>query len=280
VRVRVGTTERAVIAFGGAELLREAARAVGLVNVLDEAVQLKKRARGLSDTQFVMGMAESIALGATCLDDLAVNRADAPQAELHGFNTPAPQTAGAWLRRFTIGDVRQLGKAMAAAQFNAYAAAGVAEVTLDFDSTYVFSRSRRRQGADRTWKKGYALHRLLCFDAQTGAAVHARLRRGKAGASSGISTVVREAMRAVPAEVAVRARFDSGFYSGPLFDQLTSADVTYLSVWSASDRADHRGGGADRRCVLGGLRRQGGRGGRVRLPDEDRAISPLHRRTG
>lgn len=97
------------------------------------------------------------------------------------------------------------------AERNSYLAAGVEMVTLDFDSTYVFSRSRRRQGVDRTYKKGYALHPLLCFDAQTGPAVHARLRRGKAGASTGISTFVTETLRAVPDGVRVRARFDSGF---------------------------------------------------------------------
>ncbi len=226
--VHVETTDRAITAFGGAELLREAARAVGVADALDDCLRLKKRARGLSDTEFVLGMAESVALGASCLDDLAVNRADTAQAELRGFGVPAPQTAGGWLRRFSLGHIRQMGKAMAVAQRRAYGAAGVEEVTLDFDSTYVFSRSRRRQGADRTWKKGYALHPLLCFDAQTGAAVNARLRRGRAGASTGISTFVKEALRAVPEGVDVRARFDSGFYSGPLFAQLESAGVTYL----------------------------------------------------
>jgi hypothetical protein len=228
VSVRVGTTDRAITAFGGAELLREAARAVGLAAALDDCLRLKSRARGLSDTEFVVGMAESIALGASCLDDLAVTRADAAQAELRGFDVPAPQTAGSWLRRFTLGHVGQLRKAMAHAQRNAYLVAGVDEVTLDFDSTYVFSRSQRRQGVDRTYKKGYALHPLLCFDAETGAAVHARLRRGKAGASTGISTFVTEALKAVPNGVGVRARFDSGFYSGALFDQLEEAGATYL----------------------------------------------------
>jgi Transposase DDE domain group 1 len=123
---------------------------------------------------------------------------------------------------------RRASKALLRAQRNAYEAAGVELVTLDFDSTYVFSRSRRRQGVDRTYKKGYALHPLLCFDAETGAAVHARLRRGKAGASTGISTFVTEALRAVPDGAGVRARFDSGFYSGPLLAQLEKASVTYL----------------------------------------------------
>jgi hypothetical protein len=224
----VARTDRAITAFGGAELLREAGRAVGLGGALDDCLKLKKRARGLSDTEFVVGMAESIALGASCLDDLAVNRADAAQRELRGFEIPAPQTAGAWLRRFTLGHIRQLGKALLGAQRNAFVAAGVKKVTFDFDSTYVFSRSRRRQGVDRTYKKGYALHPLLCFDAESGAAVHARLRRGRAGASTGISTFVSEALRAVPNGVEVRARFDSGFYSGALFSQLEDAGVTYL----------------------------------------------------
>ena len=110
-------------------------------------------------------MAESIALGARCLDDLAVTRAHAAQALLRGYEVPAPQTAGAWLRRFTLGHIGQLNKAMEIVQRDAIVASGATEVTLDFDSTYVFSRSTRRQGVDRTYKRGYALHPMLCFEA-------------------------------------------------------------------------------------------------------------------
>jgi hypothetical protein len=190
-------------------------------------VSVKHRARGLSEAEFVVGVAESIALGARCLDDLVVARGDGAQALLRGFAVPAPQTAGRWLRRFTLGHISQLNKALTQVQRNAYVAAGVREVTLDFDSTYLFSRSKRREGADRTYKKGYALHPLLCFDAESGAAVHARLRRGRAGASTGIKTFLRETLRRVPQGVTVRARFDSGFYGGPLLAQL-EAQVTYL----------------------------------------------------
>jgi hypothetical protein len=58
--------------------------------------------------------------------------------------------------------------------------------------------------------------------------VHARLRRGKAGPSTGIGTFVTEALRRVPDGVGVRVRFDSGIYSGQLFEQLEAAGVTYL----------------------------------------------------
>ncbi len=173
-------------------------------------------------------VAESIALGARCLDDLAVTRADAAQAMLRGYEVPAAQTAGAWLRRFTLGHIGQLNKALEIVQRNAIGASGATEVTLDFDSTYVFSRSTRRQGVDRTYKRGYALHPMLCFEASSGVAVHARLRRGKAGPSSGIGAFVAETLRRVPAGISVRSRLDSGFYARALFDQLERAGVTYL----------------------------------------------------
>ncbi len=226
--VRVGTTGRAITAHGGAILLREAMRAVGLGQAIGAHVHLKRRARGLSEAEFVTGVAESIAVGARCLDDLAVARADTAQEQLRGFAIPAAQTAGTWLRRFTLGHIGQLDKALAQVQRNAFSAAGVSEVTLDFDSTYIFSRSKRRQGVDRTYKKGYALHPLLCFDAASGAAVHARLRRGKAGASKGMKTFLTETLRRVPADVTVRARLDSGFYGNPLLAQMEQAKVTYL----------------------------------------------------
>lgn len=226
--VRVETTSRAVTAYGGAELLRATARAVGVAEAVEASVSLKKRARGLADAEFVMGIAESVALGARCLDDLAVARGDVAQAQLRGFEIPAPQTAGVWLRRFTLGHIGQLNRALCDVQRNAFVAAGVREVTLDFDSTYLFSRSKRRQGVDRTYKKGYALHPLLCFDAASGAAVHARLRRGKAGASTGMRTFLAETLRRVPSGTTVRARLDSGFYGGPLLTQMETAGVTYL----------------------------------------------------
>ncbi|MGA7836180.1 MAG: IS1380 family transposase [Acidimicrobiales bacterium] len=226
--LRLDTTSKVITAYAGAALLRETARAVGLDTSVSQHVHLKDRARGLSEAQFVVSMAESIALGARCLDDLAIARGDLAQRELRGFAVPAPQTAGTWLRRFNLGHLRQLDKALESVHRRAFSAMGLSELTLDFDSTYVYSRSTRRQGVDRTYKRAYALHPMLCFEANTGIAVHARLRRGRSGPSTGIDTFVRETLRRVPAGVALRSRLDSGFYSSKLFAQLDAASVTYL----------------------------------------------------
>lgn len=228
---RVSTTTRDITAHAGAVLIRAAAHAVGLGPAVSHHLRLKKRARGLTEAQFIAGMAEAIALGATCLDDLAIERADRAQEELRGFAIPPPQTAGSFLRRFTLGHIQQLNKAFRAVHLRAFKLLGVDEktvITLDFDSTYIRSYSAQRQGADPTWTKRYTLHPLLCFVSEFGTCLHARLRRGRVHTSKGIAAFVDECLRRVPTGAKVRARFDSGFYSGDLFSKLERRGVTYL----------------------------------------------------
>jgi hypothetical protein len=230
-RVEVATTDREITAHAGAVLLRQAAKAVGLAGSIGEHLRLKKRARGLSEAQFILAMSEAVALGADCLDDLAVARADVVQETLRGFATPAPQTAGSFLRRFTLGHIRQLDKALRAVHRRAFEllkVKGGDRVTLDFDSTYIRSYSSRREGADPTWTKRYTLHPLLCFVAGFGTCLHASLRRGRANTSRGILRFVDECLKRVPAGARVRARLDSGFYSKDLFAALERRGITYL----------------------------------------------------
>ena len=227
----VSTTDRCITSHAGAVLIRAAAGAVGLVSAISEHLHLKARARGLSEAQFIVGIAEAIALGATCLDDLAVARADGAQQQLRGFAVPPPQTAGSFLRRFTLGHIRQFDKALRVVHLKALEMLGITAgetVTLDFDSTYIRSYSSRRQGADPTWTKRYTLHPLLCFVSAFGLCLHAKLRRGKANTSRGIVSFIDECLRRIPAGVGVRARFDSGFFSAELFAKLERKGVTYL----------------------------------------------------
>jgi hypothetical protein len=189
----VSTTDRHLTAHAGAVLIRAAARAVGLGTSIASHLRLKKRARGLSEAESILAMTEAIALGATCLDDLAIARSDRAQEELRGYAAPAPQTAGSFLRRFTLGHIGQLNKALRAVHLTAFRLLGVQSgdrITLDFDSTYVRSCSSRREGADPTWTKRYTLHPLLCFAAEFSTCLHAKLRRGKAHTAKGSASFV------------------------------------------------------------------------------------------
>ncbi|MCA1709272.1 MAG: IS1380 family transposase, partial [Actinobacteria bacterium] len=158
-------------------------------------------------------------------------RADRAQEELRGFAVPAPQTAGSFLKRFTLGHIRQLDRALRIVHLRAFELLGITpgdRVTLDFDSTYIRSYSSRREGADPTWTKRYTLHPLMCFVAEFGTCLHAKLRRGQATTSRGIGSFALECLRRIPEGVGVRARFDSGFYSSELFADLEDRGVSYL----------------------------------------------------
>jgi hypothetical protein len=227
----VSTTDRNLTSHAGAVLLRAAADAVGLGVSIAAHLHLKKRARGLTDAESVLAISEAVALGASCLDDLAVARADHAQEELRGYAVPAPQTAGSFLRRFTLGHIGQLDKALRTVHLRAFGLLGIKSgdrITLDFDSTYIRSYSSRREGADPTWTKRYTLHPLLCFVAGFSTCLHAKLRRGKAHTANGIAGFVAECLKRVPAGTQIRARFDSGFYSKDMFAMLEHQGVTYL----------------------------------------------------
>jgi hypothetical protein len=86
----VSTTDRNLTAHAGSVLIRAAADAVGLGASIARHLRLKKRARGLTEAESVLAMAEAVALGAICLDDLAIARSDKAQEELRGFAVPAP----------------------------------------------------------------------------------------------------------------------------------------------------------------------------------------------
>lgn len=228
-QVELSTTDRQITAHAGGVLLRATAAAVGLGPAIDAHLHLKVRDRGLSEAEAILGMAEALAVGAKCLDDLDVARADRVQEELRGFAVPPPQTAGRFLRRFCLGHIGQLNKALRQVLARALGLAGIdKEITLDFDSTYIRSRSSRRQGADPTYLKRYALHPLLCFVGELGICLHAKLRRGRVATSKGILPFVDECLRRIPEGVAVRARFDSGFHGATLFEALEHRGVTYL----------------------------------------------------
>jgi hypothetical protein len=228
-KVELSTTDREITAHAGAVLLRATADAIGLGPAIDAELHLKVRDRGLSEAESILGMTEALALGAKCLDDLEVARGDRAQEAMRGFGIPPPQTAGRFLRRFCLGHIGQLNKALREVLHRALSLVGVGEaVTLDFDSTYVRSRSSRRQGADPTYLKRYALHPLVCFVAGLGICLHAKLRRGRVHTAKGLLPFVDECLRRIPDGVAVRARFDSGFHDGKIFEALERRGVTYL----------------------------------------------------
>jgi hypothetical protein len=94
--VQVESRPATLTARAGLPLVVETLRALGLEAVIGEAVRVRQRASGYSETEKVEALVLLLAAGGTCVDDIAVLRADAGLARLLGRRLPGADT----LRQF------------------------------------------------------------------------------------------------------------------------------------------------------------------------------------
>jgi Transposase DDE domain group 1 len=109
--VEVAASTQQLTAHAGMMLVRELVGRLGVAELLDR-VTVKKRRRGYSPAQAILGLCETLIAGGECLDDVALLRADAAQELLRGHGLPEPTTLGRFLRRFSLGHLAQLNLAL------------------------------------------------------------------------------------------------------------------------------------------------------------------------
>ena len=226
--VRVAPSSQQITAHAGLLLVRELTVRLGMPELLDQ-VTVKERRRGYSPSQQVLALCETLISGGDCLDDVALLRADAAQEQLRGHGLPDPTTLGRFLRRFSLGHLGQLNRALDGLFARVHGLIERETVTLDLDASYVETHGPvgSRQGARGTYQGKVAWHPLLCFVAESGEWLHAKLRNGHAAASTGASGFVGECLRRLPAAARVYLRADEGFFGQGFLAELERRSVTY-----------------------------------------------------
>src|SRR5437667_2300488 len=86
--------------MGGAPLLVQAFRSLGLAGSVRAHVQVKQRQRGYDEATFVESFVLLNGLGGECLDDFERLREDAGLSELVGHAIPSPAAARQFLYEF------------------------------------------------------------------------------------------------------------------------------------------------------------------------------------
>ena len=200
----------------------------GVGELLDR-VAVKKRNRGYSPSQAILGLCETLIAGGECLDDVALLRADSAQELLRGHGLPEPTTVGRFLRRFSLGHIGQLNRALDELFARVHPLVGREAVTLDLDATYIEHHGPvgSRQGTRGTYKGKVCWHPLLCFVGETGEWLHAKLRNGHAAASTGATRFLDECLRRLPDDLRLFLRADEGFWGQGFFAALERRQVTY-----------------------------------------------------
>lgn len=226
--VRVAASTQRLTSHAGLVLVRELAGQLGVGELLDR-VTVKKRSRGYSSAQAILGLCETLIAGGECLDDVALLRGDAAQELLRGHGLPEPTTLGRFLRRFSLGHLGQLNRALDELFARVHPLMGRESVTLDLDATYIehHGPAGSRHGTRGTYKGKVCWHPLLCFVGETGEWLHAKLRNGHAGASTGATRFLAECLRRLPDGARLFLRADEGFWGQDFFAELERKEITY-----------------------------------------------------
>jgi len=226
--VRVAASTQQLTSHAGLVLVRGLAGRLGVAELLDR-VTVKKRNRGYSPSQAILGLCETLIAGGECLDDIALLRGDSAQELLRGHGLPEPTTLGRFLRRFSLGHIGQLNRALDEVFARVEPLLDRETVTLDLDATYIEHHGSvgSRQGTRGTYKGTVCWHPLLCFVGETGEWLHAKLRNGHAGASTGATRFLDECLRRLPAGARLFLRADEGFWGQGFFAELERRRITY-----------------------------------------------------
>jgi DDE family transposase len=226
--VRVAASSQQLTSQAGLVLVRELAGRLGVGELLDR-VTVKKRSRGYSPSQAILGLCETLIAGGECLDDVGLLRGDSAQELLRGHGLPVPTTLGRFLRRFSLGHLGQLNRALEELFARVHPLLDRETVTLDLDATYIEHHGPvgSRQGTRGTYKGKVCWHPLCCFVGETGEWLHAKLRNGHAGASTGATGFLRECLRRLPEGARLFLRADEGFWGQHFFADCERKQITY-----------------------------------------------------
>lgn len=221
---------RGLTNHAGSRLLADLADDVGLTVGLSAAMApTKQRRRGHDRGQVLADLAVMLADGGRFLSDLAVLR-NQPQLFEDVASDPT-----AWRALEAVDDeiLDRVAVARAHARENAWARGmDPGFYVMDFDGTLVGSASDK-EGAAKTYKKGWGHHPLMAYLDGTGEALAGLLRPGNAGANTAADhvRVLEDALFQLPvdpAEVEVIARADSAGCTHGFLDACAERNVRFV----------------------------------------------------
>ena len=238
-------------AWGGVAAMHQLARAIGLVEALDDKVHVLKIHKPYHESDHILNIALNILAGGTCLEDLELRRRDASYMNgLGAQRIPDPTTAGDFTRRFgDEGAVLNLMEAINAVRpgiWDKLPAKGRRKGIIDTDGTLAPTTGERKEGMGLSYKGIWGYHPLVVSLANTREALYLFNRPGNAVSHEGAVpymdraiTLVRESFK----EVWLRG--DTDFSLTKHFDRWTNDRVRFVfgidAMKNLVDRADGLG---------------------------------------
>ena len=238
-RMRIGAPDPRVTGVSGMTAVTELVDRLGMVRLLDTAIgPIKRRDRGFSGGQLLVGMAAAQLAGEDFLVGLDHQRADVAGQVLAPVAGLSSTTAAGLARKFTDGQwqavetgVGDIHTVMLAALPPSRAAVLTETVTIDLDTTDVEVYGRKKRGVAYNYQGQRCGRPHVATWAETATTLAADLMAGDEDPRRHAAELLRRALGALPSTLGsaggVRLRADAGYFAGELARAALFADIEF-----------------------------------------------------
>jgi hypothetical protein len=185
------------IASGGIGLMHALARRLGLIDALDQRLELLKIHLPYHESDHVLALAYLPLCGGTCLQDLELLRHDEVLLDALGARRlPDPTTAGDFCRRFSPDSIQTLLDIINDTRLKVWAdqpPAFFEQARLDMDGFLVETTGQCKQGMDIGYDGTWGYHACVLTLANTGEVLSIINRPGNRPSHEGAATLVDQA---------------------------------------------------------------------------------------
>jgi Transposase DDE domain group 1 len=185
------------VASGGIGLIHALARRLGLIDALDQRLELLKIHLPYHESDHVLGLAYLPLCGGTCLQDLELLRHDEVLLDALGARRlPDPTTAGDFCRRFSPDSIGTLLDVINDTRLKVWAdqpPAFFEQARLDMDGFLVETTGQCKRGMDIGYDGTWGYHACVLTLANTGEVLSIVNRPGNRPSHEGAATLVDQA---------------------------------------------------------------------------------------